>query len=95
VPLSKTTPSEELVLEVLAARYRLGHTEWPFHKSHRKTLKSLEEKKLIFTDIGSVEDSYDVSLTPDGKKATLTDGYTPPIYAFVKDEFKDAFITSI
>lgn len=86
------TPSEELVLEVLASRYRLGHNEWPFSSKHRKVLNSLQSKNYIYVESGKVQNTYDVSLTAKGKEATVSETYTPPIYKFVKDEYVDAFI---
>ena len=96
MPAAKSdyTPSEELILEVVAARYRLGHnTGWPFHKVHKKSLMSLQKKGMIYVNFGHVEDTYDVQLTSAGLKHMLSGTYTPPIYKFVKDEFIDAFIT--
>lgn len=86
------TPTEDLILEVLAARLRLGETRWPFDTKHGKAIKSLSKNGLVSFDHGNVESTYNVWLTPDGKSATVSPTYEAPIYKFLKEEFVDSFI---
>lgn len=73
------TPSEILVMEVLAARWRLGEASWPFVKAHKRTLNRLEAAGLVSVQGGVVPHTYQVSLTEQGRKAYLTDRYVPRI----------------
>lgn len=73
----KLTPTEELILDVLAARYRLGETLWTFSSRHSKALDSLEAKKLISGMHGITENTLRASLTELGKKYALSSTYTP------------------
>jgi hypothetical protein len=42
--------TEDLVLEVLVARHRLGEPWWPFAPRHRQTLTRLTIKGLVEVD---------------------------------------------
>lgn len=74
----KLTPTEELIMEVLAARYRLGETLWPFDSRLSKQLDSLGAKDLIFVMDGNVEHTLRASLTEKGKKKFLSETYRSP-----------------
>lgn len=76
------TPSEELFLEVLAARFRLGERLWTFSTKQQRTANKLESKGMISLMGGIIEKTFRASLTPAGKRASLDPEYTPP---FVKD----------
>lgn len=82
--MSELPPTEDLFMEVLAARARLGETWWTFGTNTRKTAKSLEAKGLIDTMHGVVERTFRARLTDKGAKDVLASNYTPPIYADVK-----------
>lgn len=77
----KFTPTQELVLEVLAARTRLGESWWTF--SSRPAIVAaarwLERECLIVMMGGQVERTFRAYLTAEGKKEVLDDNYTPPI----------------
>lgn len=75
------TPSEELMLEVLAARYRLGEVCWTFGSNHSRTAKRLETAGLVFWKFGIVEKTIRVWLTEDGKKAAMDPAYKRPLSA--------------
>lgn len=75
------TPTEELFMEVLAARTRLGEHYWTFSNRPAivKASKSLEGKGLVFLMNGAVERSFRAGLTEKGKDDVIDDEYTPPI----------------
>jgi len=72
------TPTEWLVLEVLAARYRLGHSSWHFPNTLKSTLTRLEERNLITFKSATIEQYQHVWLTEDGRSEALWEGYTQP-----------------
>ena len=71
--------TQELIVEVLIARYRLGELLWPFPTSAGKSLKALTDKGLIGYQSASTEGSYNVWFTAEGKKRYLSFNYVPPI----------------
>lgn len=73
------TPTEDLVLEVLAARHRLGETLWTFESRHAPAARRLEAKGLVNVIHGVVENTIRLSLTEQGKAACLSDDYTAPV----------------
>ena len=75
------TPTEYLIGEVLAARYRLGEATWTFPTEVRKALRSLEARNLIGWKSGIVENTCLVWLTPAGRESSLSEDYTPPVFA--------------
>jgi hypothetical protein len=66
----KLTPSQELILEVLRSRYRLGQTEWTLEVGSgiRKAVRDLEERGLIRTRPRSTT----LTITPTCVYAALT-----------------------
>lgn len=75
------TPTEDLILEVLIARHRLGEPFWPVSTRSQKAINSLAEKGLV-TDYGSaVEGCVRVGLTIKAKAYWCNpDTYVPPIF---------------
>ena len=61
------TPGEALVMEVLAARWRLGESLWTFDTRHGRWLDSLADKGLVQPMHGIVEKTLRASLTDAGK----------------------------
>lgn len=57
------TPSQDLILEVLTARYRLGETSWPFSTKHSKAIRELDALGLVQESSGPVEKTIRVYLT--------------------------------
>lgn len=76
--MSKFTPTEDLVLEVLAARLRCGEEQWTFLSAHGATLRKLEIRDLVTMKIGVVQGTYLASLTELGKTEILSSIYIPP-----------------
>lgn len=73
------TPTEDLVMEVLAARYRLGENIWTFDSRHARTLARLADRDLVRTMHGMVEKSVRASMTQKGIEAYIDEHYVPPI----------------
>lgn len=75
------TPTQELVLEVLAARYRLGerHCRVGCHSRCRPAVNALANQGLVGTKGGIVEHTVLAWLTDAGLKRVLDDDYVPPI----------------
>lgn len=73
------TPTEDLLMEVLAARYRLGESMWTFDKRHAKSLARLADRDLVRTMHGIVEKTVRTSLTQKGIDAYIDERYVPPI----------------
>lgn len=71
------TPTEELILEVLAARYRTGESLWTFDTRHRSALKRLEERGLVTVRAGPTP-HLQVRLTEAGRQECLMEGWRPP-----------------
>lgn len=75
------TPTQELIMEVLAARTRLGEHFWTFGRRPAIVMaaKQLESVGLVFLRSGQVERTFQAGLTESGKKMVLHDPYVPPI----------------
>ena len=70
--------TQELIMEVLAARYRLGERIWPFPATAIRALNTLEGLGLIGHKSGVVERTRNAWLTDYGKASVLSDSYLPP-----------------
>lgn len=82
------TPTEDLLLEVLAARYRLGETMWTFDKRHKTALEKLQARGLVSVMHGIVENTCRASLTEEGKAEHLSPTYKAPIIEKLKKDAK-------
>lgn len=75
------TPTQDLILELLAARHRLGENIWtltantPVHTA----LKHLEKEGLVGWKSGIVEKTYLAWLTEAGKAEYIDPAYVAPI----------------
>lgn len=74
----KLTPTQDLIMEVLMARYRLGENIWPFGKRFKSAIKALGDMGLVNLHHGNVENTVRASLTERGK-GMLGEHYVPPI----------------
>lgn len=72
------TPTEELILEVLTARYRLGEKSWTFKSNVNKALTKLENKQLIFWKTAGDGNTSLAFFTPLGKALMLSTKYYNP-----------------
>lgn len=76
------TPTEDLIMEVLAARDRLGEPFWPFSTKHRAAIRSLSEKGFVNYQSGNVENTLRVGfLNKASREAVLSPSYVPPLLA--------------
>jgi hypothetical protein len=76
--VDRLPPTQQLILEVLAARYRLGEQVWTFPSVHGKALRALERAGLAQLQNGIVEHSIRARLTDASQAAVLSAGYQPP-----------------
>jgi hypothetical protein len=65
--VSDPTPTEWLIMEVLAARWRLGETTWHFPNTLKPALKRLAERDWIAYKAATVEGHQRAWLRTDGK----------------------------
>lgn len=75
----KLTPTENLALEVLIARYRLGEHLWTFDKSAERALEGLASKGITTVLHGVTEHTVRAMLTDEAQAAYLGYDYIPPI----------------
>jgi hypothetical protein len=74
--VSDPTPTEWLIMEVLAARYRLGESSWHFPNTCKRTLKCLAERDWIAYKASTIDGFQQAWLRTDGKlEWDLTDGW--------------------
>ncbi len=74
----KFTAKEDLAVELLIARHRLGETLWTFHKRHTKTLEGLCMTGLVGMTGGVTEKTVRAWLTEEGIKEFMPNAYAPP-----------------
>lgn len=74
-------PVEYLVMDVLAARARLGETYWTFPSRLRPAMRSLADRGLLWWKSGNVPHTIQAFLTEEGRSAVLYEGYTDPVAA--------------
>jgi hypothetical protein len=74
-------PTEYLVMDVLAARARLGEPYWTFPSRMRPTMRALADRGLLWWQRGSTPLTIWAFLTPEGRTAVLYDGYKSPVAA--------------
>lgn len=72
------TPSEDLMMDALAGRYRLGETLWPFRNDQRAIANRLEAKGLVRITHGMTECHFRAGLTDAGVEKAVDPTYTPP-----------------
>lgn len=79
VAIDKLTPTQDLIMEVLAARTRLGESWWPFPNIHNRASKGLEKLGLADRMHGDVENTFRLKLTLLGKSRMLSPDYLSPL----------------
>lgn len=62
-PVIPDVTTEELILDVLISRHKLGESLWPFDKCHLSALGTLEKRGLICTQPGVVRGTTRASLS--------------------------------
>jgi hypothetical protein len=74
----KLTPTQDLLLGVLAARYRCGELLWTFESRHKKTIRELAQLGLVMEASGVTENTVRAALTDAGRAIYLIDTYEIP-----------------
>jgi len=74
------TPTEELVGELLAARYRLGEKVWTLGSRQWPAVRRLEKRGLVFAKSGVMEKTILAGLTEKGLAEFLDPTYVPPVF---------------
>lgn len=70
------TPTQELVMEVLAARYRLGEQWWTFEPELRETIRTLDDGGLVEMIGGRTAGRVEARLTAAGLVQYVRPGFT-------------------
>ena len=70
--------SGDLLMEVLAARWRLGERSWPFKKEHRRVAMGLVERGLIYVDTDVMPGVFRATLTDAGRAMYVMESYQVP-----------------
>jgi hypothetical protein len=78
-------PAQALVMEVLAARARLGEGHWTFSTRHRQVIAALELRGLVASKSGITERTCLAWLTDKGREATQSATYKAPALAALDD----------
>ncbi|WP_251151373.1 hypothetical protein [Cellulosimicrobium sp. Marseille-Q4280] len=73
------TPTQELVMEVLAARYRLGEQWWTFEPELRQTIRTLDDGGLVDIIDGHTAGRVEARLTAAGLVQYVRPGFTSPV----------------
>jgi hypothetical protein len=73
------TPTEDLMMEVLAARHRLGESLWTFDSRTRRLAVHLEKMGFIVLIHGNVENTFRARMTTQAADVYLSKRYKPPI----------------
>lgn len=76
--MPKLTPSEDLMMDALSARYRLGEHLWPFRNDQRAIANRLEAKRLVWITSGQTEGYFRAGLTASGIQEAVNPNYTAP-----------------
>lgn len=72
-------PTQYLLIEVLAARYRLGETYWTFPTRCLPTARQLEAAGLVTTRPAGTHGNFEAQLTDVGVAQALSPTHVPPI----------------
>lgn len=72
------TPTEYLVMEVLAARHRIGEYHWTFPPFLLSALRKLEKRNLIGFQSGVIEKTFVAWMSDLGKRTWLSTSYSAP-----------------
>jgi hypothetical protein len=92
MPSYSYTPTETLILEVLAARWRIGERSWTFQTRLNPQLNQLARRGLIYYKPASVEHAVLVSFTEQGYNAYVKPSkYQPPIFSQLSKKARKVF----
>jgi hypothetical protein len=79
IDVGQLPPTQSLLLEVLAARYRCGETLWTFESRFRWHLLALADAGLVSLMHGVEAKTVRARLTEEGKAASLSLSYNLPV----------------
>jgi hypothetical protein len=79
MPKYDFTPTEDLMLEVLIARYRLGELLWTFDSRLAPTVERLAAGGWVVSMHGITENTVRASLTDKAVAQWISYEYVPPI----------------
>lgn len=82
------TPTEDLIMEVLSARWRLGERMWTFDSRQKGAIDKLVTKGFVNPMHGMVQNTVRASLTDKGRKLYVTESYVPPVFKKVKSKHR-------
>lgn len=72
-------PTQHLLLDLLAARARLGEAVWTVPNTCQKAIDALADRGLVADKSAPVEGARLVWLTDAGRAEALSDDYVPPV----------------
>lgn len=78
---TKLTPTQDLILDVLAGRYRLGDTLWTFDSRLSPAIDGLSDLGLVQPMHGTVHKTVRASLTEAGIAASMINDFTPTVFS--------------
>jgi hypothetical protein len=84
IDVDSLPPTRLLILEVLAARTRLGHHRWPFDARLRRQLDALHGLGLI-----QIWNDVEAELTEAGRAAIMFGDYEAPKVLRQRDEAQE------
>lgn len=84
VDVDSLPPTQQLILEVLVARHRLGEKLWPFPSRLQSAIGALDKAGLVWQANGVVPHTVRAGLTAEGVTALVHDGYVSPFAAPVE-----------
>lgn len=77
--IGNLTPTEEPILDTLAARLRTGERLWTFTSTVAPQMRRLEAAGLVTSMGGVTENTIRASLTAAGRAAWLSASWVPPL----------------
>lgn len=87
------TPTQELVMDTLAARYRTGENQWTFTSRVTPALRALEAAGYVNLMSGVTPNTIRASLTDTGRGAWLSASWVPPLVALDRSDVVNALRT--
>lgn len=78
VEVDDLPPTQYLILDVLAARYRTGEQLWTFPSTLRPAIRALEAQGLVSSMHGITYKTVRVRLTDKGRAEVIKADYVPP-----------------
>lgn len=74
----KLPPTQYLMMEVLAGRFRTGEKHWTFPAKLSRVARALEKRGLVWWKFGVVRKTIWVGMTREGVETFIDPRYHPP-----------------